>query len=142
MMRELANTSHSPEAALSCFLVTSDVAALVCKEARRLINDSLTTAGIPNNVLPTTLIHRTLIWSEKETASLLPDMPPVIHRKSEDGILVSRMLRTIGMIADESVSDKPGVRAIINSLAYAIPIQTSAHTWPPFLLMAAGRCNT
>ncbi len=46
------------------------------------------------------------------------------------------------MIADESVSDKPGVRAIINSLAYAITVQTSAHTWPPFLLMAARRCNS
>ncbi len=60
MTRESASTNHSPEAALSCFLVTSDVAVLLCKEARRLIDDSLKTAGIPNNVLPTTLIHRDL----------------------------------------------------------------------------------
>ncbi len=71
----------------------------------------------------TTLVRGAFTWNEKEIASLLPEMPPVIHIKSDDGRLIPWMIRTIKMIADESASDQPGARAIINHLAYVILVQ-------------------
>jgi AraC-like DNA-binding protein len=71
----------------------------------------------------TTLIRGTFAWNQKEVASLMPEKPPAVHIKCKEGRLLPWMIRAMMMVIDESASNKPGVRAMINYLASVIFIQ-------------------
>jgi AraC-like DNA-binding protein len=90
---------------------------------RRLLDDGH--AGYTEKIaaLRTTLIRGVFTWGVNDIASFLPELPPTIHIKCNEGRLLPWMSRTIMMMADESGWNRPGIRAVINHLANDIFIQ-------------------
>jgi AraC-like DNA-binding protein len=110
-----------------------DLAVLLNNKAHRLQNDSQCCRRLlhenrvknPEKIAAprTAIIRGVFTWEGTNFASFLPEMPPAILIKCKEGRLLPWMSRTIMLIADESASDRPGVRAIINHLSNVIFIQ-------------------
>jgi AraC-like DNA-binding protein len=99
-----------------------DLAVLLCKKAHYLRNGFPKAGDDSKGAIPlrTTLIRGTFTWDESEISLLLPEMPPVIHVPGEKDRFILRMIRTMRMITEESISDQLGLRATIQHLAFSI----------------------
>jgi hypothetical protein len=110
-----------------------DIALLLNKRAHHLYSDIPKSRQLrrykksqqPENIISpkTMLIRGTFTLFENEIASLFPEMPPVIYMKFNEARIFPWIMRTIMMIADESGSENPGVRANLKHLANIILIQ-------------------
>jgi AraC-like DNA-binding protein len=106
-------------------LNTGDLAVLLYGRSHWLQDDpQRTLIKAADSVRRTTIVRGRFAWDQNELASLLPGLPPVIHFRNENGRLVSWMARIIQVITDESASNRPGARAVINQMAYAIFVQS------------------
>jgi hypothetical protein len=110
-----------------------DIALLLNKRAHHLYSDipkfrqlrRFKKMQAPENILSprTMLIRGTFTLFENEIASLFPEMPSVILMKFNEARIFPWIMRTIMMIADESGSKNPGVRANLKHLANIILLQ-------------------
>jgi hypothetical protein len=100
-----------------------DVALLMNNKAHHLHNDLQKYSSVKNIIPRNMLVRGTFTLPEKEIASILPEMPPVIHMKFKETQLFPWIMRTIMMIADEPASKESGIRANLKHLANIIIIQ-------------------
>jgi hypothetical protein len=70
------------------------------------------------------LFRGRFVWSGSESASLISGLPPVIHFKGENGILVPWMSLFSWVMADDPTPGEPYALATINQMAYAIFVQS------------------
>ena len=106
-------------------LGTGDVAVLLRGKSHWLQCDRQKTAAESGDALRrTTIVRGRFTWNEREYTSLLPELLPVVHFRNEGGQVVSWIKRIVRMIADQSDSNRFGVRAVMNYLAYAIFVES------------------
>jgi hypothetical protein len=100
-----------------------DIALLMNNKAHHLYNDIQKYSSVKNINPRNMLIRGTFTLPEKEIASLLPEMPPVIHMKFKEMQLFPWIMRTMMMIADEPAAQESGIRANLKHLANILLIQ-------------------
>jgi hypothetical protein len=106
-------------------LETGDVAVLPRGESHWLqYGQHKAGTGSCDTPRRTTIIRGRFTWNEREFASLFPQLLPVVHFRNEDGQVVSWMKGIVRLNADQSNSDRPEARAVINYLAYAILVES------------------
>ncbi len=114
-------------------LETGDVAVLPRGESHWLqYGQHKTAIGSCDALRRTTIVRGRFTWNENEFTSLLPQLLPLAHFKNEDGQVASWIKRIVRSNADQSDSNQPEARAVINYLAYSIFVES---------LHASIRCN-
>ncbi len=106
-------------------LGTGDVAVLLRGKSHWLQCDRQKNGVASGDAMHrTTIVRGRFTWNEGEFTSSLPELLPVVHFRNEDGQVVSWIKRIVRMIADQSNSNWPGARAVMNYLAYAIFVES------------------
>jgi hypothetical protein len=127
-----------------------DIALLLNKRAHHLYSDipkfrqlrRYKRMQAPENIISprTMLVRGTFALFEDEIASLFPEIPSVIYMKLNEARILPWIMRTIMMIADESGSKNPGIRANLKHLANIILLQ-GIRTHLASIRGVAARCS-
>jgi hypothetical protein len=106
-------------------LATGDLAVLLQRKTHWLQNDQRKTVTKSEDACTrTTIVRGRFTWDENRLASLMPELPPIIHFENQDGCPVSWMTRIIQMLKDKSALTGLGARTVVDHLAYVILVQS------------------
>jgi hypothetical protein len=72
----------------------------------------------------TVIFRGRVAWNSNHVASAMPELPPMVRFKGENGEFVFWMAGFVQMISLDSVFNRPGARAVLNQMAQVLFAQS------------------